>query len=271
MPDLAQVRLIAADMDHTLLTEASQLPPHFDQLLTRLHQAGIQFVPASGRPLYTLTEMFAASAAELAFVSDNGAVVAAHNRVIDTTLLATAAYQDMVRHTLAHTDGIPMLCAVSGAIAPTESAEYDDVFREFYHQLDYVADLGNEIADVDKVTVYLPQGDSQRVYDEVLAPRYGDDYSVSVSGDVWIDLMPRDIDKGHGLRVLGEHLGIAPAEMLAIGDNYNDAEMLQTVGYSYVVANANPGVRQYAKYATASNEDYGVSQVIEAVLVAHNE
>lgn len=268
MPDLSQVRLIAADMDHTLLTEASQLPPNFSQLLDRLHAAGIQFTPASGRPLYTLQEMFAESAPKLAFVSDNGAVVANRGEIIATTLLAIADYQGMVREIQAHTDGVPLLCAVDGAIAETGTEELDDTFREFYHQLDYQPGLANAIADVDKVTIYLPNGDSQRVFDDFVNPRYGAEFSASVSGDVWIDIMPKGIDKGQGLRALGRHLDIDPAQMLAIGDNYNDAEMLQTVGFSYVVANANPGVVPYAKYRTASNQEYGVSQVIEAVLAA---
>ena len=51
---MQNVKLIASDMDQTLLTSEGTLPPHFDRYLQRLNQAGIEFVAASGRPLYTL-------------------------------------------------------------------------------------------------------------------------------------------------------------------------------------------------------------------------
>lgn len=53
---MQNVKLIASDMDQTLLTSAGILPPHFDRYLHRLGEAGIEFAVASGRPLYTLQE-----------------------------------------------------------------------------------------------------------------------------------------------------------------------------------------------------------------------
>ena len=47
---MQNVKLIASDMDQTLLTSEGTLPPHFDRYLQRLNQAGIEFVAASGRP-----------------------------------------------------------------------------------------------------------------------------------------------------------------------------------------------------------------------------
>ena len=55
---MQNVKLIASDMDQTLLTSAGTLPPHFDRYLHRLGEAGIEFAVASGRPLYTLQETF---------------------------------------------------------------------------------------------------------------------------------------------------------------------------------------------------------------------
>ena len=51
---LEDIKLIASDMDHTLLTEESKLPPDFSNYVERLDQKGIRFAIASGRPMYTL-------------------------------------------------------------------------------------------------------------------------------------------------------------------------------------------------------------------------
>ena len=53
-----RIRLIASDMDATLLDEQSQLPADFEETIYALAELGIRFAPASGRPLYTLEELF---------------------------------------------------------------------------------------------------------------------------------------------------------------------------------------------------------------------
>lgn len=267
--ELRDVRLIATDMDHTLLTEDSQLPPHFGDYLDRLAAVGVQVAIASGRPLYTLHTMFAQHQAQLAFISDNGGVIAARDEIISKNPLPTAAYQDMVRFMQTETAGFPLLCGLAGALGEQGTEQYDAVFREFYTNLDYVAGLANYVGPIVKVTIYLPAGDAQRVFDEQLQPRYGQDFSVAVSGDVWIDIMPKQVDKGLGMRLLGQKMGIGPEQMMAFGDNFNDAEMLATVKYSYLMANAKPAMRQFATYQTSSNEEYGVLQILDQVLAAH--
>ena len=73
---MQNVKLIASDMDQTLLTSEGTLPPHFDRYLQRLNQAGIEFVAASGRPLYTLQETFPHFTKQISLVCDNGGSVA---------------------------------------------------------------------------------------------------------------------------------------------------------------------------------------------------
>ena len=79
---MQNVKLIASDMDQTLLTSEGTLPPHFDRYLRRLNQAGIEFVAASGRPLYTLQETFPHFTKQISLVCDNGGLVASHGQII---------------------------------------------------------------------------------------------------------------------------------------------------------------------------------------------
>ena len=79
----------------------------------------------------------------------------------------------------------------------------------------------------------------------------------------------RDSNKGMAMRKIGELLGIDTSEMMAFGDNFNDAEMLKTVYYSYIVANAQPGMEKFARFRAPSNEERGVLQVMEQVLAAN--
>ena len=70
-----RIRLIASDMDATLLDEQSQLPADFEETIHALAELGIRFAPASGRPLYTLEAMFPTLQDELVFIGDNGGAI----------------------------------------------------------------------------------------------------------------------------------------------------------------------------------------------------
>ena len=58
---------------------------------------------------------------------------------------------------------------------------------------------------------------------------------------------------------------------MAFGDTYNDVEMLQAVKYSYLVANAAEDMKQYANYTTKSNDDYGVSHILDQLIVTKRQ
>lgn len=85
-----------------------------------------------------------------------------------------------------------------------------------------------------------------------------------------LDILPPGCSKGVALRRLADSRGIAPAEIMAIGDNFNDLEMLEYAGQPVVMANAAPGLIDIARgcgwQLTASNDDDGVARAIESVL-----
>ena len=74
------------------------------------------------------------------------------------------------------------------------------------------------------------------------------------------------INKGEGLKILGEKLGIGTKDMMAFGDSNNDAAMLQTAGVAVVMDNAYESVKEMADVIAPSNEEDGVAAVIEQML-----
>lgn len=263
---MKDVQLIAADMDHTLLTEAGELPPHFGERLIALKEAGVEFAIASGRPMATLKHMFKDYAGLISFVSDNGAAISHYDEEIFYSEVDRSSYLEMIRFTKEHTKGYPILCAEEGAVTEPDSKPFEAFYRKFYTNIHYVDDLLTVSNRANKVSVYFPERDSQYQLDHHYGPAFGQAFSTTIGDDVWIDIMNKGVDKGTGLKRLGEALGIDPAKMMAFGDTYNDAEMLKTVGYSYVMANADEDMRRFAKFVAPSNEEYGVMQIIDQVL-----
>lgn len=263
MPD---IRLIASDMDHTLLTEASELPPDFHSYVEQLNQAGIVFVAASGRPYFTLKSMFPKGGPGLAYIGDNGGTVTFDGKVLFESLMPTTDYQAMIALTHEQTHGVPIICGIETAYVESRFRTHEQFLRTFYSELTFVDDLGTVSAKADKFTVYCPDADAIERADRVFRPAYEGDFAVTIGGRVWVDIMNPGVSKGHGLRVLASHLGLTPEQMMAFGDTFNDIEMLDEAYYSYAVANAEQEVRDRARFQTASNDEFGVVAVIQKVL-----
>ncbi|MDO5155771.1 MAG: HAD family hydrolase [Eubacteriales bacterium] len=263
---MQDIRLIASDMDHTLLTEQGQLPPGFADYINRLDEKGIRFVVASGRPMYTLKAMFSEQWDKLAVISDNGAAIVNQGDMIYKSLMRVEDYQEMIRFVEDETEGVSVLCALEGAYVLKKYERYSEYFRAFLKDLVFVDDMRSLDVEANKFTVFLPEAGSKQAYDTIYAPRYQDRFSVTIGGDVWIDIMNKGVDKGMAMEKIGEVLGVDTKQMMAFGDNYNDAEMLKTVYHSYIVANAQPGMEQFARFRAPSNEEYGVLQIMEQVL-----
>lgn len=85
-----------------------------------------------------------------------------------------------------------------------------------------------------------------------------------------LDILPPGCSKGVALRRLAQSRGLEPSELMAIGDNFNDLEMLESVGQPVIMANAAPGLIEIARsrgwQLAASNDDDGVAQTIESIL-----
>ena len=75
--------------------------------------------------------------------------------------------------------------------------------------------------------------------------------------------MPAGVTKGNCLRQLSLQLGIELAEVIAIGDNLHDLEMLTVAGLGVAMGNGTPEVKEQANYITTSVDEEGVARVIE--------
>jgi Cof subfamily protein (haloacid dehalogenase superfamily) len=231
---------------------------------------GVDFVIASGRPLYTLTTMFSELKDQMSFIGDNGGVISYRGEIIFTSLIERNKLVDLISFTEDQSDVIAILCGLDSAYISRTFEKYVDFLRTFYSQITTVDSLRAVESPADKFTAYFPNHNSKSSYEEIFEPQFGDNLSVTVGDTIWIDIMNRGVDKGHAMRTLGERLGIGSEQMMAFGDTYNDAQMLQAVKFSYIVANADPDMRQYANFVAPSNQEYGVIKVLDELIAAKN-
>ncbi|WP_127490850.1 Cof-type HAD-IIB family hydrolase [Paenibacillus glycanilyticus] len=98
---------------------------------------------------------------------------------------------------------------------------------------------------------------------EELKPIIGDRVHITKSKPHYLEFMHKEGTKGHALRFMAEHLGCGVEQTIAIGDAWNDHEMIEAAGLGVAMGNATPKLKEIADYITLTNNEEGVRHVIE--------
>ena len=262
------IRLIACDMDGTLLDDDNAIHDDFWPLIDQLHARGIIFCPASGRQYYSLLERFKPIADELIFIAENGTYVMQKGFEMSSDCLSRNAAQDLVRdyRTLrARAAEVgAVLCGKHSAYIETNDENFLAEVAKYYHRLEMVDDLLAVEDDILKVALFT-SGSSEGVIFPVFE-RYRTSHQVVVSGEHWLDVMAPLANKGAGIRHIQEKLNITRDQTMVFGDFLNDLEMMDEATYSFAMANAHPLLKARASYLSPGNADNGVVRTIKSVL-----
>ncbi|QCR54799.1 HAD family hydrolase [Brachybacterium sp. SGAir0954] len=268
----ADLRLVVSDMDGSLLTPSGEIPEGFWELMDRLRERGVAFVPASGRQLATLQATFGPDAATgregvASYIAENGTLVVHEGEIVSTTVVAEAtaeAVLALVRELTAGGAALGLVrCGIEGAFVESTDPAFLAEARKYYRNLTVVGDL----ADVEGPVLKLAVHDA--VDAEATAPafaRFEETEQVVVSGQHWIDVMNQEVDKGQGVLALQEALGVTRAQTAVFGDYLNDTGLYAVADWSFAMANAHPGILALARYVAPSNAERGVVTVVEHLL-----
>lgn len=239
-------KLVALDMDGTLLITGEDIPGSFWPVLTQARERGMIIAPASGRQLATLRDMFARDEPDT-FIAENGAVVWHEGEIVSTTPMPEAPVRSLIDalsaapFTAYAVVCAPKVCFTRDDLPP----EIVDEIRNYYHSREERASLADApLHDTVKIALYV-QGDAETealdwVKEQVPQLR------VLLSGKHWIDVMDPAADKGRALTALAAELSIPAADTAAIGDYLNDLGMLQAAGHAVAMGNAHADVKAVA-------------------------
>ena len=263
------IRLIAADMDGTLLDDVGELHDHFWPLIDELHRRGVLFCPASGRQYHKLLERFADIADEVVFIAENGTYVVHQGREISSDCLdladAAAVVTEVRTAVAGGLDGGAVLCGKRSAYVDRVDRRFTDIVSQYFARLEPVADLLDVVDDdVLKVSAYT-FGSSERDIAPVLA-RFVDTHTVTVSSEHWVDVTTPTANKGAAIRALQASYGISPAQTMVFGDFLNDLQMMDTADWSFAMGNAHPLLKARARYVAPTNIENGVVRTISELM-----
>lgn len=259
------VKLVATDLDGTLLGDDKIIPPAVFPLIRELRERGVRFVAASGRSPYTLRENFRCVEHEIDYICDNGAVAIAEDTTVFTRPVPPAIVQRVLDFCAREEVHVLLCGSRTTYLAPVEGTVYEKHVRPYYFHRVAFEHLREVPDDINKIAICDLRNPRSGSCARLQACLRGD-ADVTVSGDIWMDVMQTGVNKGDGLRAIQEHYGIQPNETVAFGDYYNDISLLQCAGYAYVMQNANPDMFAYGNRVADSNNDGGVLKVLRSIV-----
>lgn len=262
-------RLVATDVDGTLLGADDVPSPRTRAVLARMIDAGVPLVLATGRPPRWVPPVCDAVGVHGLVVAANGAVLydAAADRILEAATLDPADLATVVDglHDAVPGCGIAVERVARGAFdALAEQLVCEADYRPLWASVDAEVPSDELVArPVTKVLARHPTLSSDAM--AAAAERevgHLVDITFSALGGL-VECSVRGVTKAFGLAAAAGRLGVDAADVLAFGDMPNDLTMLRWAGHGVSVANGHPEVLAAAAEVTTSNLDDGVASVLE--------
>jgi len=259
------IKLIVSDIDGTLLEDGTNmLNPELFEVILKLRAGGIQFAAASGRQWVSIESVFDPVKEKIFYLSDNGAYVGCHGRSLFINEMEHSLVMELIRD-IRSNGLIPMICAPDFIYLDRRDADlYQWLINGYQYRIKLVDDLQQAEGAFIKVSAYREQKIEQ--VSGQLWERYRHKTKMAYAGDMWLDFMAPEVNKGQAVRLLQESLQIKPEETMAFGDQMNDMEMLKQAYYSFAIGNARPEVKAAARFQSDTNQRDGVLKILKLLL-----
>ncbi len=277
----SSVKLIATDLDETLLDEKGELTLRTRDVIKRLQERGILVVPVTARTELGLPPFIQGAAAFPYVVAVNGAVVVDNIRgkILRQDLLSGELARELIIATASCYRGTTLM---AGGEMYAEERSLDifvsrapgdpNVYRaELLKSRAEIAndsgprDILDQYPEVEMLHFNFDVADTARML-RLLAP-FANRAAITSSHAGSVEITNRQATKGLGVMHLAELLGISSEDILAIGNGENDMSMFALAGISVAMRNAPEIVKRHARYITAhSFREDGWAEFMETFL-----
>jgi Cof subfamily protein (haloacid dehalogenase superfamily) len=274
------IRLIAVDLDGTLLNSQLEISEANQQALAAAAERGVRIAITTGRRFHSARPLLDSLPCPVTLVTSNGAMVRTlSGEVLHRNFLPRKVAVEILEAAI---DYRPYAVAIfdkagCGQVMMQQNASLDGPLRWYLktarQYLLQVPDLPPALPD-DPIQVMFG---GAPVFLEPLEPLLRSSQAGGRVHLTWtkyferdvslLDVMNRGCSKASGLKWLLGQAGCMASEVMAIGDNYNDLEMLQMAGFPVVMGNSSPGLNTNGWHVTGSNDEDGVAAAIHDLIL----
>lgn len=257
-------KLIAIDIDDTLINDDKEVTPGTQQALEEAVAQGVIVTLATGRAYAGAHKLARQTGLNVPIITYQGALI---KNLLDEKVLyeryfpmdaAIKLFNYCIEHNLHLQTYID-----DKLYAREENQKLIDYTQlngtEYFVEPDFIKVIKQPtpkmliIDDPDYLDEIIPE----------LRELLGDEVHITKSKPHFLEFMHKEGTKGHALKFLSAHFGCELSQTIAIGDSWNDHEMLEVAGLGVAMGNAIPALKEIADYITASNNEDGIKQVID--------
>ncbi|GGQ45238.1 HAD family hydrolase [Couchioplanes azureus] len=259
-------RLVASDIDGTLIRDDGTLSPRTIDVLDRLHDRGVPAVLVTGRPVRWLRQLYDQMAEPLPAVCANGAVV--YDPDTDEILRAAPLSVELLLDvTKRLREAVPDV-ALAVEVENGRSFWYEEKWPlhwDVEHQSVRMLTTPEELTTAPAVKLLARSAEhGPDEFAELVSRTLGElAEATHSSSSALVEISAAGVTKAAGLAWLCEREGIDPAEVVAFGDMPNDLPLLAWAGRSVAMGNAHPAVKEVADEVALTNDEDGVAAYLE--------
>ena len=259
-------KLLALDLDDTLLDSGGKIPEASKRAIKLARQIGVKVIFATGRMFASALPFARELEIEDYLITYEGALVkhTITNQVLQhlpVPLDLAIATLDMMEiydcHINVYLDDIPYI-----ARKTKESEIYMAISKIPMVEVGNLANfLRQRKEEPTKIVVVAPEAMNDQLLSQFRAV-FGKKMHIAKSKPNFLEISHPLGNKGDALAVMAKHYNLTREEIIAVGDSYNDLEMINYAGLGVVVENARLEIKARADYVCSSNDECGVAEVV---------
>lgn len=266
-------KLCVCDMDGTLLNSNGLISKENERALKALREKGVEVIIASGRTDLMLKSFIKQLNLRDHIICCNGAMIKniENGEIIYQKSIDRETVNEAIKY--CYDKKVNFLVYTKDKVYSNQNnpraKHYVDLNRNLPEELnipiEFIEQDNSKFDDlaVFKILIIEKYDDKKDLHERHFS--MFNNLSVVSSATGLLDIMAADISKGNAVKALSEKLGVDLREVIAFGDNYNDIEMFNAVGFPIAMENSVDEVKSVAKYITTSNDESGVAYAINNI------
>jgi Cof subfamily protein (haloacid dehalogenase superfamily) len=266
------VKLIATDMDGTLLNSNHEIPNDFKETISALKGKDVMFAISTGRNYLDISYKFDDYKDELLFICENGTGIYYKDECIYSKFLEKDTIKQLVKLGREIDNAYPILCGTKGLYLEDEKAlEQLNILFPMnvpVTKVDSLLDVDDGIFKVNMFDLTDAETNSYPIFKNENI----EGVTLTPSGRYWLDMSSFGTNKGIAIKKVQDMFDIDYKETMVFGDHLNDIEMMQSACYSYAMKNGHDDVKEVANFETKyTNEECGVIKTIQEEVLQTKE
>ncbi|WP_227762323.1 Cof-type HAD-IIB family hydrolase [Zhaonella formicivorans] len=265
---MSRFKLIAIDMDGTLLNNDLEISPRVEEAIRRVRERDIHVTLCTGRMYASALPYARKMGLDLPLVTYNGAYVkhSGTGEILYNRNLPVEHAREVFLKAKSY--GFHVNVYYQDRLYVEQLTERGKIYartvRVPIHVVDDMLEFLRE--DPIKIVVLAEPGQLKDLEGE-LGAEFGDKLYITKSSSTFLEILHPEATKGRGLQAVARYLNVPRESIMGIGDSFNDLEMFKYAGFAVVMENAEPEIKSFADYITCCNDDDGVAEALEKLVL----